>query len=147
MGNGEFLTSPSPPPPHFLFFENKEFDLGPILTLTDTITKTFAVGVTPKAVTHRIARVRGMTAGGAGDDEKMSASPDKKASTPTKAKRGKGATTTTTPMTSTKGRKGGKKRACVEDDAAADDDDNNDEDHDGAGQGSPKSTKKVKVEN
>lgn len=82
------------------------------------------IGVTPKAVIHRIARVRGLPASAAGGDENGP-------STPKKAKKVKAAMTP-------KGTTGGKKRAARN----FEDEDENE----GLGQESPKSAKKVKVE-
>lgn len=79
--------------------------------------------MTPKAVTHRISKIRGLSASAAGGVENGSASPEKKVK---KLKSAAG------PMTP-KG-KGAKKREYKDDD-----------EDDGAGEGSPKPAKKAKV--
>lgn len=80
--------------------------------------------MTPKAVTHRISKIRGLPASAAGGIEKGSASPEKQ------VKKAKSAAATRTPK-----EKGAKKREYKDDD-----------EDDGAGEGSPKPAKKAKVE-
>ena len=80
--------------------------------------------MTPKAVTHRISKIRGLPASAAGGVENGSASPEKE------VKKAKRAAATMIPK-----EKGAKKRGYKDED-----------EDDGAGGGSPKLVKKAKVE-
>lgn len=80
--------------------------------------------MTPKAVTHRFSKIRGLPASAAGGVENGSVSPEKK------VKQAKSAAATMIPK-----EKGAKKRKYKDED-----------EDDGAGEGSPKPVKKAKVE-